>query len=198
MASTIQIRVDDDLKNKSDQLFKDLGTDTTSAIRMFLTQAVAYNGFPFEIKRTVHNPYTSMTEEEMLQRLEQSRESSKKGNYRNADDVISDMRGNMDYKVVVTAEAEEDLNQFIQYLLFAKKNKQAAKNVLDDFEDTIKKLKYVASSLNVCDNPRLQSLGYRRINFQQHRYFMLYRIENDVVYVDDIFHELQDYENRMI
>ena len=89
MASTIQIRVDDDLKNKSDQLFKDLGTDTTSAIRMFLTQAVAHNGFPFEIKRTVHNRYTSMTEE----RLEQSRESSKNGNYRNADAVISDMRG---------------------------------------------------------------------------------------------------------
>ena len=43
MASTIQIRVDDDLKSKSDQLFKDLGTDTTSAIRMFLTQAVAYD-----------------------------------------------------------------------------------------------------------------------------------------------------------
>lgn len=79
MASTIQIRVDDDLKNKSDQLFKDLGTDTTSAIRMFLTQAVAHNGFPFEIKRTVHNPYTSMTEDEMFQRLEQSRESSKNG-----------------------------------------------------------------------------------------------------------------------
>ncbi len=52
--------------------------------------------------------------------------------------------------------------------------------------------------MKVCDNPRLQSLGYRRINFQQHRYFMLYRIENDVVYVDDIFHELQDYENKMI
>ena len=86
----------------------------------------------------------------------------------------------MDYKGVVTAEAEEDLNQFVQYLLFAKKNKQAAKNVLDDFEDTIKKLKNVASSLTVCDNPRLQSLGYRRINFQQHRYFMLYRIENDI------------------
>ena len=74
MASTIQIRVDDDLKNKSDQLFKDLGTDTTSAIRMFLTQAVAYNGFPFEIKRTVHNPYTSMTEEciSITSRLTQS------------------------------------------------------------------------------------------------------------------------------
>ena len=37
MASTIQVRVDDDLKMKSDSLFRDLGTDTTSAIRMFLT-----------------------------------------------------------------------------------------------------------------------------------------------------------------
>ena len=90
----------------------------------------------------------------------------------------------------------QELNEYRKKIV--KKNKQAAKDVLDDFEYTIKKLKYVASSLNVCDNPRLQSLGYRRINFQQHRYFMLYRIENDVVYVDDIFHELQDYENKMI
>lgn len=34
-------------------------------------------------------------------------------------------------------------------------------------------------------------------NFLSHRYFMLYRIENDTVYVDNIFHELQDYENKM-
>lgn len=51
MASTIQVRVDDELKLKSDKLFKDLGTDTTTAIRIFLTQAVARNGFPFEIKK---------------------------------------------------------------------------------------------------------------------------------------------------
>ena len=57
MASTIQVRVDDDLKKKSDNLFKELGTDTTTAIRMFLTQAVAHNGFPFEIKRISENPY---------------------------------------------------------------------------------------------------------------------------------------------
>ena len=48
--STIQVRVDDDLKSKADALFKELGTDTTSAIRMFLTQAVAYGGIPFKIK----------------------------------------------------------------------------------------------------------------------------------------------------
>lgn len=92
MASTIQVRVDDELKNKSDQLFKELGTDTTSAIRMFLTQAVANNGFPFEIKRVERNPYVAMSEEMLLEKLEKSRLSALQGNYKSADDVIAGMR----------------------------------------------------------------------------------------------------------
>ena len=52
MSSTIQIRVDDELKMKSDQLFKDLGTDTTTAIRMFLTQAVANMVFHLKLKES--------------------------------------------------------------------------------------------------------------------------------------------------
>ena len=92
MASTIQVRVDDDLKTKSDALFKDLGTDTTTAIRMFLTQALAVNGFPFEIKRVSANPYESLTEHEMLDKLEKSREHASQGKYRNATEVSRDMR----------------------------------------------------------------------------------------------------------
>ena len=67
MASTIQVRVDNDLKSKSDKLFHDLGTDTTTAIRIFLTQAVANNGFPL-------------------------RQHAEKGECRDADVVIDDMR----------------------------------------------------------------------------------------------------------
>ena len=89
MASTIQVRVEDELKAKSDSLFRDLGTDTTTAIRMFLTQAVAVNGFPFEIKRrTEANPYEPLSEEEMLAKLKMAKEQ---GKFRDADDVISDM-----------------------------------------------------------------------------------------------------------
>ena len=103
----------------------------------------------------------------------------------------------MDYKIVVTCDAENNLDRFIHYLLFEKKSQQAAKNVLDDFEATKESLKYVAGSLKLCDNPKLRQLGYRRINFLNHRYFMMYRIEDDVVYIDNIFHELQDYESKM-
>lgn len=103
----------------------------------------------------------------------------------------------MDYKIVVTIDAEQDLDNYIKYLLYEKKSTQAAKNVLDDFEATKESLKYVASSLKLCDNPRLKQLGYRRINFLNHRYFMLYRIVDNVVVIDSIFHDLQDYENKM-
>ncbi|MDD6655981.1 MAG: type II toxin-antitoxin system RelE/ParE family toxin [Lachnospiraceae bacterium] len=103
----------------------------------------------------------------------------------------------MDYKVVVTRDAEEDLERFIKYLIAEKKSMQAAENILNDYDATIESLKHVAGSLKLCDNPRLRQLEYHRINFLNHRYFMLYRIVDNVVFVDNIFHELQDYENKM-
>ena len=103
----------------------------------------------------------------------------------------------MDYKIRVTIDAQEDLDRFIRYLLIEKQSDQAARNVLNDFDETIDNLRSVAGSLEQCKNPRLRKLGYYRINFLKHRYFMLYRIVGDVVFVDNIFHELQDYENKM-
>ena len=83
----------------------------------------------------------------------------------------------MDYKVVMTTDAEEDLDRFIRYLLFEKQNRQAASNVLNDFEATKQTLSNVAGSLKLCDNPRLNALRYRKIHFLSHRYFMLYRVK---------------------
>lgn len=93
MASTIQLRVDDELKLKSDQLFKELGTDTTTAIRIFLTQAIAVNGFPFEIKKTESNPFAGISEDELLKKLALSKLHAAEGKYRDANDTISDLRG---------------------------------------------------------------------------------------------------------
>ena len=67
----------------------------------------------------------------------------------------------MEYKVVVTADAEEDLNQYIRYLLMVKKSDQAAKNVLDDFQATIRSLKSVAGSL------KLLFMNFRAGNHQE-------------------------------
>lgn len=103
----------------------------------------------------------------------------------------------MAYKVVVTNDAKENMQEYIEYILYEKKNHQVAGSLLDDFEYTKDILAEVAGSLKLCDNEKLRSLGYRRIGFKFHRYFMLYRVEDTTVYIDGIFHELQDFENKI-
>ena len=88
--ANIQLRLDDELKNKADELFKDLGLDTTTAVRMFLTQAVLNNGIPFEIKRK--NDYEKFTEDEILRLLKKSRESAERGEYKDAIEMVSEFR----------------------------------------------------------------------------------------------------------
>ncbi len=103
----------------------------------------------------------------------------------------------MDYEVIITTDAEESLDRFIRYLLYEKQNSQAASSVLNDFEATVRTLSKVAESLKLCDNPRLNALGYRKIHFLSHRYFLLYRVEGNLAIVDNVFHEMQDYENSV-
>jgi DNA-damage-inducible protein J len=58
--ATIQIRVDDDMKTAADSLFSNLGLDTSTAIRMFLSAALANDGMPFAVKR--RKPDTDLME----------------------------------------------------------------------------------------------------------------------------------------
>ena len=48
--ANLQIRLNDELKAKADDLFASLGFDTSTAVRIFLTAAVENNGLPFEVR----------------------------------------------------------------------------------------------------------------------------------------------------
>ena len=53
MANTnVTIRVDADLKKQADELFDDLGMSFTTAINIFIKQAVREQRIPFEVART--------------------------------------------------------------------------------------------------------------------------------------------------
>jgi toxin ParE1/3/4 len=64
----------------------------------------------------------------------------------------------MAYKVVVTNDAKENMQEYIEYILYEKKNQQTAGSLLDDFEYTKDILAEVAESLKLCDNEKLISL----------------------------------------
>lgn len=48
---TITVRLDEDTKKQAEELFGDLGISMSSAIIIFLKQAIRKGGIPFEIQR---------------------------------------------------------------------------------------------------------------------------------------------------
>ena len=95
--------------------------------------------------------------------------------------------------VVVTEDVQNDLDRFVYYLFVEKLNRQAAKAVLDDYDETINELSNIAGSLKLLEDPELSN--YRKIRFRRHNYYLLYRIQEDIVIIDRMFHDLQDVDN---
>lgn len=100
----------------------------------------------------------------------------------------------MEYNVVLSAQAQTHFRKIIDYLLNELRNQQAAISVTDDFDDTIARLSRVAGSLKLCDDSVLRSKGYRTIHFRKHKYLIVYTIDENMAYVEGIYHDLQDYE----
>jgi len=71
----LNIRIDDDLKEKGEKLFKELGMNFSTAISIFVSQAVREGGLPFKVtaKTGFYNPAN-------LKRLEHSIRQKEEGN----------------------------------------------------------------------------------------------------------------------
>lgn len=52
--TSMTIRMNEDIKQQAQQIFSDLGVDMTTAINIFLRQAISFQGFPFDV--TLHTP----------------------------------------------------------------------------------------------------------------------------------------------
>ena len=63
----VNIRMDDDLKKQGEKLFNTLGMNFSSAVNIFVSQAVRQGGIPFEIT-TKTDPFYSETNMKILRK----------------------------------------------------------------------------------------------------------------------------------
>lgn len=56
--ANLNVRVDDTIKEQADELFARLGMNTTTAVNVFLRQALQFGGIPFEIRSEIPNAET--------------------------------------------------------------------------------------------------------------------------------------------
>jgi addiction module antitoxin, RelB/DinJ family len=56
---SVQVRVDEEMREQADSLFRGLGMDTATAVRIFLAAAIRRRGIPFDVAEVdgFYNPY---------------------------------------------------------------------------------------------------------------------------------------------
>jgi len=64
--STLQIRIDSNLRRDADALFANAGLDLTSAVRLFLRQTVIRRRLPFEVLSESPDPFWSEANQRVL------------------------------------------------------------------------------------------------------------------------------------
>lgn len=97
----------------------------------------------------------------------------------------------MAYSVFFAAEALADQESIVYYLAEILGNQNAAKHFMDKLEDTVSLLEEMPSAFPCSLEPRLESLGYQKALFMN--YILLFRIENECVYIARIVHQKQNY-----
>lgn len=104
----------------------------------------------------------------------------------------------MQFNVSISELAEKQYIKILDYLKYRIRNNQAVINVMDDFDETIQLLEENAMSFGLCNDERLRRKGFRKLHFKRHRYLFVYRIIDNDVIIEGLYHELQDYENAIL
>ena len=103
----------------------------------------------------------------------------------------------MAYRLLVTGEAENDLDAILAYIVYELCNMQAAKELADKIDAHYGLLAENPKLYAECREPLLQRQHYRKVTLGG--YIMIYREDDatNTVYVERFFSNLQDYANRL-
>lgn len=103
----------------------------------------------------------------------------------------------MEYKVIVTENAAHQVENILDYIIYKLHNEKAAIEILNEIESTYKSLEYLADSMAFCYDRYLRAKGYRKIALRKHNYVMLCQIIDDKVYINGVFHMLENYRDKL-
>ena len=97
----------------------------------------------------------------------------------------------------VTEHAEGLLDDLVYHLIFRLKNDQAAAHLFDEIEKIYVRLEENPYQFLKSRDAYLNRLGYREAVLTDMDYVIVFRIEEDLVYVLGIFHQLENYRRKI-
>ena len=83
--TSMSIRLDSEVKEQAQQVFNHLGMDMTTAINIFLRQAIQYQGLPFDVRLDENQKLL-----QVVMDVDQNRNMSQ--SFESASDLMEDLR----------------------------------------------------------------------------------------------------------
>ena len=83
--TSMSLRLDSEVKEQAQQVFNHLGMDMTTAINIFLRQAIQYQGLPFDVKIDENRKLLQVVTD-----VEQNRNMSR--SFESVSDLMEDLR----------------------------------------------------------------------------------------------------------
>lgn len=103
----------------------------------------------------------------------------------------------MVYKLLIAEQAEKQIEKAIAYVTEVLKNPKAAADILDDILHVYNTLEKDAASFAFCEDNYLRAKGYRKFSLYKHDYIVIYRVNEDIVYIAGFFHMLENYRMKL-
>lgn len=102
------------------------------------------------------------------------------------------------YEVLVSPQAEDDLERIIHYIAVELGNPTAATALVEKIDRRLGELETMPSKFPLCKDRVLMALGYHRVPVNG--YLIVYRIDEpgQRVLIVHYYHTLQDYERDLL
>ncbi len=94
--ATIQVRIDEKLKQDAKKVFEKMGLDMSSAIKLFFRQTARVQGLPF--RPVTENGLTPWEEEEILRASEEAKQGINTVSFDNIEDAIAYLHQEEEYE----------------------------------------------------------------------------------------------------
>jgi len=101
----------------------------------------------------------------------------------------------MTYKIIVSKDANRDIDEIVSYIVHELKNTRAAMSFLDGVEKSYTGITENPFMYSLCNDARLYKEGYRKIVIKN--YLIFYRVDENQksVFIVRVLYGARDYSN---
>ena len=104
----------------------------------------------------------------------------------------------MEYKLIISPKARNQIDSCVDYIVNQLMNSDAAIHLSEEIIEAYDRISENPYQFQLSPNSFLAELGYRRVHLSHMSYHFEIKVEEKCVDVDGFFHDLESYPDKLV